>query len=186
MKKRWIGCGMALVLISAMTMPALADSVSKRVDATLRSDYKIVLDGKEMNFKQSDGASALALVYDGTTYLPLRAIGEALGKDVDWNGKTKTITLTSTTDADGTQGKKDTAGTTQTKAKDIGAEQAKKLALNHAGLKESQVYALKTETDWENGKKEYEVEFKEGRMEYSYEVDAETGKILKAEKEYDD
>lgn len=28
---------------------------------------------------------------NGTTYLPVRAIGEALGKDVKWDGETKTV-----------------------------------------------------------------------------------------------
>ena len=30
-------------------------------------------------------------IYNGTTYLPVRAVGEALGKQVGWDGKTKTV-----------------------------------------------------------------------------------------------
>ena len=35
-------------------------------------------------------------IYDGTTYLPVRAVGEAVGKTVGWDGKTNTVTLSST------------------------------------------------------------------------------------------
>lgn len=31
---------------------------------------------------------------DGTTYVPLRSVGEALGAEVDWNNDTKTATIT--------------------------------------------------------------------------------------------
>ncbi len=33
-------------------------------------------------------------IVSGKTYIPLRAVSEALGCDVDWNGNTKTITIT--------------------------------------------------------------------------------------------
>lgn len=32
-----------------------------------------------------------ALIYKGTTYVPIRFIGEALGKTVEWNGETNTV-----------------------------------------------------------------------------------------------
>ena len=70
--------------------------------------------------------------------------------------------------------------------KDIGLEKAKKIALQHAGLKVNEVSRLRVEKDYDDGKVKYDVEFQQGRMEYDYEIDAETGKILKAEKDYDD
>ena len=69
---------------------------------------------------------------------------------------------------------------------EITAEKAKEIALKHAGLKESEVTRLKAERDRDDGIVKYDVEFQQGRMEYDYEIDAETGKILKAEKDYDD
>lgn len=68
----------------------------------------------------------------------------------------------------------------------ISAGKAKKIALKHAGLKESQVKGLKVSLDTDDGKKVYEVEFRKGKYEYSYEISASTGKILDYEKEYDD
>lgn len=54
-------------------------------------------------------------------------------------------------------------------------------ALSPAGLSESDVYELEVELDEEDGI--YEVSFETKSYEYEYEVQATTGKILKAEKD---
>lgn len=69
---------------------------------------------------------------------------------------------------------------------DIGREAAKNIVLNHAGVSESQTTQLKVEQDWDNGRLEYEVEFKANGMEYEYTVDGVTGAILEYESELDD
>jgi uncharacterized membrane protein YkoI len=68
----------------------------------------------------------------------------------------------------------------------IGTAKAKSIALNAAGLTASQVRDFSVELDRENRKMVYEVEFESGRMEYEYEIDAVSGKILKSKREYDD
>ena len=69
---------------------------------------------------------------------------------------------------------------------DIGYAKAKSVALNHAGVSESKAYDMDIELDDEDGTLVYEVEFKSGGMEYSYEINAATGAILKHEAELDD
>ena len=69
---------------------------------------------------------------------------------------------------------------------DSGHAKAKSSALNHAGLSENQAYDMDIELDDEDGTLVYEVEFKSGGMEYSYEINAATGAILKHETELDD
>lgn len=172
---------------------------AKNISVQVRKDFTIVIDGKEETFKTSAGKRIYPLLYDGSTYLPLRAIGQIMDKTVEWDNDTKTVTLTSdgftVTDADtfGNKKDKDTVTDADTfkdkgkeKGKDIGLEQAKKIALNHAGLRTNEVTNLKAERDRDDGIVKYEVEFEKGRMEYDYEINAETGKILKAEKDYDD
>ena len=66
---------------------------------------------------------------------------------------------------------------------DIGHAKAKSIALNHAGVSESKAYDMEIELDDEDGTLVYEVEFKSGNMEYSYEINAATGAILKHETE---
>ena len=69
---------------------------------------------------------------------------------------------------------------------DIGYAKAKSVALNHAGVSENKAYDMEIELDDEDGTLVYEVEFKSGGMEYSYEINAATGAILKHETELDD
>ena len=69
---------------------------------------------------------------------------------------------------------------------DIGHAKAKSIALNHAGVSENEAYDMEIELDDEDGTLVYEVEFKSGNMEYSYEINAATGAILKHETEIDD
>lgn len=51
------------------------------------SNIKIMIDGKQLN------TSKEPFTYNGTTYLPVRAVAEAVGKDVTWDGATKTVYL---------------------------------------------------------------------------------------------
>ena len=69
---------------------------------------------------------------------------------------------------------------------DIGHAKAKSIALNHAGVSENKAYDMEIELDDEDGTLVYEVEFKSGGMEYSYEINAATGAILKHEAKLDD
>ena len=70
--------------------------------------------------------------------------------------------------------------------KEISKADAKKAALNHAGVKQADAYDLSVEYDNDDGKKVYEVEFKSGSYEYSYEINALDGSVISHEKEHDD
>ena len=78
-----------------------------------------------------------------------------------------------------------TSAAQPTSSGDIGHAKAKSIALNHAGVSESKAYDMEIELDEEDGMLVYEVEFKSGGMEYSYEINAATGAIVKQETELD-
>lgn len=59
-------------------------------------------------------------------------------------------------------------------------------ALEHAGLKKSQVSRLRADLDRDDGRTVYEVEFETADFEYEYEINAKTGKVIHAEKERND
>lgn len=61
---------------------------------------------------------------------------------------------------------------------DIGAEEAKAIALKHAGVTEAETTRIRVERDRDDGRVEYSVEFHVGNKEYDYEIDATTGNIL--------
>ena len=61
--------------------------------------------------------------------------------------------------------------------------QAQTIALEHAGLAEQEVSRLQVHTDWDDGRQEYDVEFHVGSLEYEYEIDAASGKILSFDKD---
>lgn len=67
----------------------------------------------------------------------------------------------------------------------ITKEKAKMIAFNHAKISVNQVKDLEIELDDENDIKIYSIDFKVNNVEYEYEINAITGKIIKVEKEKD-
>lgn len=65
-------------------------------------------------------------------------------------------------------------------------EEARDIALKHAGLTAAEVTRLRVEFDYDDGVPEYEVDFFHNGYEYDYEIHAETGKIIKWDKERND
>lgn len=63
----------------------------------------------------------------------------------------------------------------------IGEAKAKEIALSKAGISAEQAQFLTCEFDYDNGVAVYEVEFYFGRTEYSYDINAKTGAVIKAE-----
>lgn len=63
---------------------------------TMTADYnniKIELDGQQITPTDANGKAVEPFAVDGTTYLPVRAVSEALGVDVEWDGNTSTVKL---------------------------------------------------------------------------------------------
>ena len=65
----------------------------------------------------------------------------------------------------------------------IGMDRAKTIALEHAGLSASEVSFTHLQMEREHGTMIYEIEFRQGFIEYEYEIDAATGRILEHEHE---
>ena len=68
----------------------------------------------------------------------------------------------------------------------ISKSKALNIALNHAKLTSSQVTSSKVKLDSDDGRMEYEIEFKTSSGEYEYTIDAVSGKILDFERDLDD
>ena len=73
---------------------AYATGVWESIDV-LRNDINVVVNGQQI--------SADNFLYNDTTYLPLRAIGEALDKDVQYDEQTNTAIISEKGDSELTE-----------------------------------------------------------------------------------
>lgn len=83
-RKTVVFCLLGAMALGTCTVSAA--SGARDIPVTYRN-IKIVVDGKELS------TSAEPFIYNGTTYLPIRAVGEAVGKEVAWNSGTNTVVL---------------------------------------------------------------------------------------------
>ena len=162
----------ALAMVCAVILGvAAAAGVSRQINATLRPDITIKVDGVTQTLTDSTRNETAPIISHGTTYLPVKSIGQILGQSVTWDGQTNTVNITgSNTPA--------TAPSTPTGGDMIGEARAKEIALEHAKLSASDVTFIHAELDWENGRRVYDVEFYSANKEYDYEIDAKTGEIM--------
>ena len=93
MKQKWTHRIGALALCGALLggTAALAAGVTYKTIQVLYSDISLVVDGVPITPRDANGVEVEPFVYNGTTYLPVRAVGEAIGKQVTWDGKTQTV-----------------------------------------------------------------------------------------------
>ena len=68
----------------------------------------------------------------------------------------------------------------------ITEQDAKQIALDHAGISESETDRLRVKLDYDDGVQEYEVTFYVGNREYDYDIDASTGTIRSFDSEIED
>lgn len=66
----------------------------------------------------------------------------------------------------------------ETSSVELTADQAKSIALEHAGYSADQVTKLYAERDIDDGIPLYEVQFYANHLEYDYDIHADSGKIL--------
>lgn len=170
-------------VLAALVISAGALTGTKQVEVRYQ-DIKLVVNGQTITPTDGDGNLVEPFTIDGTTYLPVRAVGNALGLQVGWDGATKTVTLTGEV----------SGGTAQTPAVPpsagtatgyIGEETAKSIALADAGVSPSDVVFYQVKLDWEDGRAVYDVEFYSGVTEYDYEIDAATGTIRSVDQDID-
>lgn len=91
-------------LVSALVFGLAGTTAATVASKTITADYnniKVKLDGEYVILGDANGKLVEPFAVDGTTYLPVRAISDALGLDVGWDQSTSTVLLSS---AGGTAG----------------------------------------------------------------------------------
>lgn len=93
MKKRFPVVLTAILCTLSLVVGVAASDIVKKISAELRPDFTVVIDGEKKIFENAQGDVVYPVLYDGTTYLPVRAIGELMGKKVYWYENEKRIEL---------------------------------------------------------------------------------------------
>ena len=144
---------------------ALEHAGVKAADATFiqaKRDYDNGRSVYEIEFVVASGNGYLEYDYDIAT-----ADGNIVSFDYDIEGYAAPVTAQ--------------PAATQAKGS-ITVEEAKTIALNHAGLTADAVTFVKAKQDYDDGRLVYEIEFVttsgNGYLEYDYEIEAATGSIL--------
>lgn len=85
----------AITMLTAVLLinTVFAAQINKTITAVY-NDIKITVDGKQIIPKDAAGKAVEPFISDGITYLPVRAISEAVGYDVAWDGEKNTVILT--------------------------------------------------------------------------------------------
>ncbi len=93
MKKRLQGL-VAGMLIGALLLggATFAKQTSEQFEVFF-NNIKIMIDGAEYVPTDVNGNIVEPFIYNGTTYLPVRAVATAFGKDVKWDGENATVYL---------------------------------------------------------------------------------------------
>lgn len=91
--KKAVSFIVAVVLLLSLSVAVFASTGTKTAQLAYR-DIKVSLDGRQFTPKDAAGNVVEPFIIDGTTYLPVRAVAEALNLNVEWDNATSTVKLT--------------------------------------------------------------------------------------------
>lgn len=100
-KKLFQALTLAGVLACGICIGAVAAGRQQQITATLDPDVAVTVDGVTQEFFDANGQRVYPILYNGSTYLPMRAVCEQLaGYKVGWDQGTRTASI-ATKDVDG-------------------------------------------------------------------------------------
>ena len=84
---------LAVVMAAGLVMGANADAVRQQIVAYMNPGITIKYDGEVVIPTDANGVRVYPVMYNGTTYVPVRAISGLLGLEVDWDQANQTVLL---------------------------------------------------------------------------------------------
>src|SRR5690625_4523470 len=91
--RMWLIIAAAIIGVATLS-GAYAASQLEQVSAYVNKGINIVIRGEQWHPQDEQGNALYPLVYEGRTYVPLRALEEdVFNYEVDWDAATSTITV---------------------------------------------------------------------------------------------
>lgn len=96
MKRQWKGfvSGVLITLLLVGSIGTAAATVGRKTVEITYNDISVTLDGTSVALVDANGNPVEPFMLDNTNYLPVRAVAQALGLNVGWDGATRTVILT--------------------------------------------------------------------------------------------
>src|SRR6476620_8168613 len=93
MKKLGIISIIVVFAMALLATGAFAGANSELIQAYINHDIKLTVNGAKFTPKDSDGNTLEPIIYNGSTYLPVRALTNAIGGSAVWDDKTQTVAI---------------------------------------------------------------------------------------------
>jgi hypothetical protein len=92
-KKKWAVAAIAVSMFASMGVGAYAASNLQEIKAYLNPGLSFKVNGKPFSLQDGNGGTLAPITYNNTTYLPIRAVSDALDVAVHYDNASKMIQL---------------------------------------------------------------------------------------------
>lgn len=93
MKRKLKLTATVMTLVTTVLTASVSTLAAERT-INITDGVEVYMNGEELELEDEKGNSVFAFIYDGTTYLPARAVTEANGNAVSWDPQTKRVDMT--------------------------------------------------------------------------------------------
>ena len=94
MKKKKVSlctCIILCVICIVFSAVITASPTTKQIVAYLNYGLNIEVDGEVKTMTDAGGNRVYPITFDGTTYVPVRGLGQLMGANIGWNNDTNTV-----------------------------------------------------------------------------------------------
>ena len=86
-------CIIVCILSMFFTMFVMASPSMEKITAYLNHNISVIINGDKVELRDTNDNEIYPISYEGTTYLPIRAISQLFGFDVEWDSRTGSIII---------------------------------------------------------------------------------------------